>query len=148
MKKALNSLLAGEMLSMEMCKQHINYAINEINVQLDSCFPVLTDVSDLSQVYNAIPDKYINMVVLPGAAHHYYMVDDEGTTSEADFRNQFELGKFYMLRDYSCNIPEEYQNTDLNIGSVPSTYEDYKGGRGIWKPEPSNLHFNGGYPLW
>lgn len=148
MRKSLNSLLAGEMLSMEMCKQHINYAIGEINVQLNACFPMLTDVSDLSENYTAIPDNYITMVVLPGAAHHYYMVDDEGTTSERDFGNQFEQGKFYMLRDYSCMIPEEYQNDNINIGSVQSTYEDYKGGRGVWKPEPTNIFFNGGYPLW
>lgn len=151
MRKALNSLLAGEMLSMELCKQHINYAINEINVTLNSCFPILTDVSDLAVNYDCIPDKYISMVVLPGAAHHYYMVDDEGTTAERDFGMQFEQGKFYMLRDYSCMVPAEYQCDNLDIGSVQSTYEDYKGTRGVFLRERPRWHcdeLTGGYPLW
>lgn len=144
MKKSLNSLLAGELLSMDMLKQHINFAIDEVNCTLNSCFPVLSDVSDLTTEYTAIPDRYIRQVILPGAAHHYYMVDDEGTTPEQDFARQFEAGRFYMLRDYSCMIPEEYQNDD-NVGSVQSDYEDYKGKRGITLPD--NDYRFGGF-LW
>ena len=134
MKKGLNSLLAGEMLSLDMMKQHLNFAIDEINTAMDTCFPTI-DSNSLAFDYTAIPDKYIRSVVLPGAAHHYYMVDDEGTTPEKDFYQQFELGKFYMLRDYSYKVPEIYQNTDADDGShsgaVVSTYEDSHGLRGI-----------------
>ena len=134
MKKSLNSLLAGEMLSFDMMKQHINFAIDEINTVMDTCFP---DISSLTteSTYTAIPDKYIRSVVLPGAAHHYYMVDDEGTTPEQDFARQFEMGKFYMLRDYSYNVPSMYQVADNEdgsfSGSVGSAYEDNSGMRGI-----------------
>lgn len=130
LKKSLNSLLAGEMLTMEMMKQHLNYAIDEVNTVMDTCFPAITS-TELTDEYTAIPDKYIRSVILPGAAHHYYMVDDEGTTPEQDFLRQFEINKFYMLRDYSAQVPLEYQNSDLNIGSVPSEYEDSLGKRGI-----------------
>lgn len=129
-RKALNSLLAGEMLTVAMMQQHVNFAIDEINTAMNTCFPSL-DSTELTDEYTAIPDRYIRSVVLPGAAHHYYMVDDEGTTPEVDFARQFEIGKFYMLRDYSCQVPAEYQNEDLNIGSVESMYEDAMGKRGI-----------------
>ena len=151
-KKGLNSLLAGEMLSMDMMKQHINFAIDDVNAAMDTCFPVIDDVSDLSDTYTAIPDKYLRMCILPGAAHHYYMVDDEGTTPEQDFARQYEAGKFFMLRDYSCSVPSEYQVQDNEdgsfAGSVVSTYEDYKGTRGVAYPDVPGPLFTGGYPLW
>ena len=106
---------------------------------MNTCFPVLSDVSDLTVEYTAIPDRYIRSCVLPGAAHHYYMVDDEGTTPEQDFARQFDQGKFYMLRDYSASVPSDYQVQDNEDGSfagtVESKYEDYKGMRGICIPD-------------
>ena len=151
-KKGLNSLLAGEMLSMDMVKQHFNFAVDDVNSALNANLPVLDDVSDLTVAYTAIPDRYIRMCILPGAAHHYYMVDDEGTTPEQDFARQYEAGKFFMLRDWSCSIPEQYQVADNDDGSfagtVESTYEDYKGTRGIFKPDNGGMTLLGGFPIW
>lgn len=142
-KKELNVLLNGELLPWRQLVGHLNYAIDEINTALNTCFPTISadsTANDLGQEYTAIPDKYIRSVVLPGAAHHYYMVDDEGTTSELDFARQFEAGKFYMLRDFSYNIPAEYRvqdNADGSFaGSVESTYEDAHGLRGIESGAP------------
>ena len=91
-KKELNVLLNGELLPWRQLVGHLNYAIDEINTALNTCFPTInaeSTANDLGQEYTAIPDKYIRDVVLPGAAHHYYMVDDEVNTSQKDFYIQF-----------------------------------------------------------
>jgi hypothetical protein len=138
MKKQLNTMLNGELVPWKKLIQHINYAIDEINTAMNTLFPIVDPESsamDMDTDYTAIPDKYIRTAVLPGAVHHYYMVDDEGTTPEIDFARQFEAGKFFMLRDYSCAVPDEYKVQDYPdgsfAGSVESTYEDYLGLRGI-----------------
>ena len=129
LKQMVNQTLAGEQLSLKLMCIHINWAIDEINANMNTCFPAITSTDT---EYTAIPDKYIRSTVVPGAAHHYFMVDDEGSTSETNFAQQFERGVFNMLRDYSCSVPDEYQNTDENAGSVVSSYEDSWGLRGIW----------------
>jgi hypothetical protein len=137
-KKELNILLNGELVPWKRLIGHINYAIDAINTDMNTCFPTISvdsSADDLGTEYTAIPDKYIRTVILPGAAHHYYMVDDEGTTPEIDFAREFAAGKFYMLRDYSCSVPAQYRVQDNEdgsfAGSVESTYEDSNGLRGI-----------------
>ena len=138
MKKQLNTMLNGELIPWKRLIQHINYAIDEINTVMNTEFPVVdydSTAADMSTEYTAIPDKYIRSAVLPGAVHHYFMVDDEGTSPEIDFARQFEAGKFFMLRDYSASVPNEYKVQDNEdgsfAGSVESTYEDSHGLRGI-----------------
>lgn len=123
----LNQSLAGEMLSYKQMLVHLNWALDEINATLNSEFPEFT--ADMTE-YTAFPDKYIRMCIVPGAAHHFYVVDEEGQTSEYGFAQQFEINKFRMLRDYSHLIPEEYQS-DADNGTTESTYEDSKGQRGV-----------------
>ena len=127
LKKLVNTNLAGDQLSWKMLCVHLNWAIDEVNAELNACFPVAT--ADMTE-YTAIPDKYIRMVLVPGAVHHYYVVDDEGSTGEQDFAQQFNTGMFRMLRDYSHCIPEIYQD-DADNGTVESTYEDNLGMRGV-----------------
>ena len=123
----LNQNLAGEMLSYKQMLVHLNWAIDEINATLNTVFPEFT--SDITE-YIAIPDNYIRMCIIPGAAHHFYIVDEEGQTSEHSFAQMFEINKFRMLRDYSHLIPEEYQ-ADVANGAVDSLYEDTDGKRGV-----------------
>lgn len=138
MKKQLNTMLNGELVPWKRLIQHINYAIDEINTVMNTVFPIVDpegSAADMNTDYDAIPNKYIRTVILPGAVHHYFMVDDEGTSPEIDFARQFEAGKFFMLRDYSSSVPDVYKvkdNADGSFaGAVESNYEDYVGLRGI-----------------
>lgn len=126
-KQLINQNLAGEMLSWKQMMVNVNWAIDEINSELNAKFPTVT--ADTEE-YTAIPDKYIRQVVIPGAVHNFYVIDDEGMTQEQNFYQMFAQGMFRMLRDYSHLIPEEYQD-DMENGSVDSQYEDSKGLRGI-----------------
>lgn len=123
----VNQDLAGEMLSYKQMLVHLNWALDEINAVLNSEFPEFE--ANMTE-YTAIPDRYIRMCIVPGAVHHFYTVDEEGQTGEYLFAQEFEMNKFRMLRDYSHNIPEEYQ-ADKNNGTTESTYEDSDGKRGV-----------------
>ena len=123
----VNQCLAGEMLSYKQMLLHLNWALDEVNATLNTVFPEFE--SDMSE-YVAFPDRYIRMVIIPGAVHHFYVVDEEGQTGEHNFHQEFEINKFRMLRDYSHLVPEEFQ-ADENNGTTDSTYEDANGQRGV-----------------
>ncbi len=120
----INTSLAGEQLTWKMALQHINWAIDGINSEMNTIFPAVT-AEDTE--YTAFPDKYIRSVLIPGAVHHYYMVDDEGSTGEQDFHNEYRQGLFIMLRDYSHQIPIKYQD-DVDNGTADAAWEV----RGVW----------------
>lgn len=126
-KQEVNQSLAGEMMSWKMMLPHLNWALDNINSTLCTKYPALTrDSEGLTK----IPDKYIRNCLIPGAVHHYYMVDDEGATGETDFLNQFNQGLFLMQRDFSMLILDEDFDETI-MGSVPNV--DFPGGaRGIW----------------
>lgn len=123
----VNMSLAGEQLSWKLMLPHLNWAMDHINSALCTKYPAFTeDFVELTK----IPDKYIRNCLIPGAVHHYYMVDDEGSTGEVDFLRQFNDGLFLMERDFAMLILEEDFDSDVQ-GSVPNT--DFPGGaRGIW----------------
>lgn len=123
----VNMALAGEQLSWKLMLPHLNWALDAINSTLCTKYPAFTEATtELTK----IPDRYIRNCLVPGAVHHYYMVDDEGATGEIDFYNQFRDGLFLMERDFSMLILEE-DFDDTIQGSVPNT--DFPGGaRGIW----------------
>lgn len=123
----INQNLAGEMLSYKQQLVHLNWALDEINATLNTVFPEFT--ADMTE-YTAIPDRYIRMCLVPGAVHHFYIVDEEGQTGEYNFVQEFETNKFRMLRDYSHQIPDEYL-ADGDNGTTVSTYEDNEGLRGV-----------------
>lgn len=125
----MNINLAGEQLTFKEMIPHLNYAIDEINAQLDALFPVLT-IDDISGEYTAIPDRYIRSVVIPGAVVHFYTIDEEGNPQVPQFQIDYQKGIYYMVRDYSYAVPEEYQ-ADASQGSVASTYADSQGLRGL-----------------
>lgn len=108
-RDGINQALAGEMLSMRELIPHLDFVIDEINDNMNTTFPAFSEL-DLSTVteYDMIPDKYIRTVLIPGAAWHYYVYDEEGIPTANQYSTMYETAKFKMLRDFSMNVPEEY----------------------------------------
>lgn len=124
---AVNEKLGGELLTYEEMKIHLDAVIDDINAQLNSCFPAfsdftLTDYPDRYPNYDFFPDKYIRSVVIVGAAYQFYTTDEEGISTATAYQYEYERNKFYMVRDYINLIPEEYQcdNQGFVYGEAPS----------------------------
>ena len=114
----INSQLAGELLSIGELTVFVDKAIDEVNTRLNTKFPVLSEVINAAKEagatsfeYNALPDKYIRTVVVPGAVFKYYTTDEEGAAVAPKYEEEFLKGLFYMERDYLNLIPEVYQET-------------------------------------
>lgn len=129
-RNTFNHFLAGEMITWKEMVPHLNYAIDDINTQLNSVFPEFSINQEVTE-YTAFPDKYIRSVVLPGAIWHFYMVDEEGATMGQQFQMDYSKNLFYMLRDYSALIPVEYQASNAQ-GSVTSGVPTLDDDRGLW----------------
>jgi hypothetical protein len=132
-QKLFNDALAGETLSYKEMLPHLDAAIDEINTRLNTIYPVFSEVPyDTSESeYNFFPDKYIRMAVIPGAAWHFYVMDEEGLQTAPQYQANFENGKFIMQRDMLYKIPEEYQDDDNNGFIVGDPESDIFGDRGL-----------------
>lgn len=132
-KKLFNEALAGETLSVNEMLPHLDAAIDGINAKLNSTYPVFseipTDTYDAS--YDYFPDKYIRTVVIPGAAWHFYVMDEEGLQTAPQYLQDFETGKFCMQRDMLYKIPEEFQDDDHAGFIVGDPESDIFGDRGL-----------------
>jgi hypothetical protein len=132
-QKLFNNALAGETLTLNEMIPHLDFAIDGINDKLNTVYPVFSelDLSAYGAAYDHFPDRYIRTVVIPGAAWHYYVTDEEGLQTSPQYQLDYENGKFTMLRDMLYNIPEEYQ-AEVDNGSVvaPDT-NDTLGYRGL-----------------
>ena len=111
--KLINHKLADELLSQTQLLMHMDSVIDDINAKLNTIFPTFSEVIAKEGVsnpdYQAIPDKYLRSVVVVGAAHKPYEVDEEGNASAQMFAQDYQQQLFYMLRDYSLSIPTEYR---------------------------------------
>lgn len=109
----VNRKLANELLSQTELLMHMDSVIDDINSQLNSTFPTFSEVIAEEGVnnpdYQAIPDKYLRSVVVVGSAVKYYEADEEGNQSALSFVQDYKQQLFYMLRDFSFSIPEEYR---------------------------------------
>lgn len=114
--------LADELVSESEMLSYMDRVIDDINARLNTVFPTFTEfkeqqfdyersenVEPLQLDYTAIPDKYIRTVVIPGAALKYYSTDEEGGYAAPKYEEDYRQGLFYMERDYSFSIPEEYR---------------------------------------
>lgn len=108
--------LADELVSETEMLSYMDRVIDDINASLNAVFPTFTEFKDSNGDvpnelldYTAIPDKYIRTVVIPGAAFKYYTTDEEGSYAAPKYEEDYKQGLFYMLRDFSFSIPEEYQ---------------------------------------
>jgi hypothetical protein len=132
-QRLFNEALAGETLSYKEMLPHLDAAIDGINSKLNSKYPVFSEVEydTAESVYDFFPDKYIRTVVIPGAAWHFYVMDEEGLQTAPQYQQDFEQGKFLMQRDMLYKIPEEYQDDD-NAGFIVGDPEsDIFGDRGL-----------------
>lgn len=109
----INHKLADELLSQTQLLIHMDSVIDDINATLNTIFPTFSEVIAKEGVnnpdYQAIPDKYLRSVVVVGAANKYYEVDEEGNASAQMFAQDYRQQLFYMLRDYSMAIPQDYR---------------------------------------
>ena len=138
--KQFNVLLAGDNLATREIIPHLDFAVDRINETLNTVYPVVSEVydsTDLSVQYNYFPDKYIRQVVLPGAAWHYYVTDEEGLNTAAQYKEDFDHGLYIMQRDMLYDIPEEYMADELcgTTGSVNINHWNL-GYRGIETQSP------------
>lgn len=108
--------LADEIISETEVLSYLDRVVDDINARLNTVFPTFTefkenstDESSTDLDYTAIPDKYIRTVVIPGAAFKYYTTDEEGGYSAPKYEEDYKQGMFYMIRDYSFSIPDEYK---------------------------------------
>ena len=121
--------------------------IDDINEQLQACYPTFSEWESFVNVWNenfpeepkdrtvydVIPDKYLRSVVALGTALYYYEADEEGEQIAIDYQRRYEQQLFYMVRDYQMLVPPMYQN---NFGG----YIDFSHERELG---PHNLHPRG-----
>lgn len=114
--------LADELVSESEMLSYMDRVIDDINTHLNTVFPTFTEFKEQQSEYTpqagveltdldytAIPDKYIRTVVIPGAAHKYYTTDEEGGYAAPKYEEDYRQGLFYMERDYSFSVPEQYR---------------------------------------
>lgn len=110
----VNDKLAGEMLTYEMLRNHLDDTIDDINAKLNSNFPVFSDFNFDDHPnypdYNFFPDRFIRSVVIKGAAYKFFIVDEEGSDVAQQFKYDYLDGLFLMERDYAEQVPEEFQS--------------------------------------
>lgn len=107
----VNTKLAGETMTFNQLKLFLSETIDEINRELCATYPSFDDLTE-SDNYNYFPDKYIRSVVITGAAYKFYETDEEGIVTATQYHYDFLDNLFYMKRDYSCSVPEQYQDRD------------------------------------
>lgn len=133
-QKLMNNTLAGETLTLKEMLPHLDFAIDEINTTLNSCYPTFSEYIEAlpdALEYDVFPDVYIRRVVIPGAAWNYYVVDEEGLQTSIQYQADFERGKFVMQRDMLYNIPEQFRASNTRGFVVGDLDNDTVGERGL-----------------
>lgn len=131
--------LGDELVTEAELYGYIDRVIDDINAQLNTCFPTFTEFSEENYGisgnlldYTAIPDKYIRTVIVPGAAFKYYTTDEEGGLAAPKYEEDYRQGLFYMLRDYSFSVPAKYRADEQGFVELdeeePGLVVSFKGG--------------------
>lgn len=118
----INRCLAGEMLSYTEVRSYLDKTIDDINTQLNSKYPVFSELADGTAEYTAFPDSFIRQVVIPGAAWYYYVADEEGSIAAQQYQQDYYKGLFIITRDLIYGVPIEYQVATPQ-GSAQLAYE-------------------------
>jgi len=111
----VNAKLAGEMLTYTQLLVHLDAAVDDINRELNSCFPVFSEFETNKALYpdypdyNFIPDRVIRMVIVVGVAYKFYITDEEGSMTAQQYSYDYKDALFYLKRDYCNSVPEQYQ---------------------------------------
>lgn len=128
--QGVNTLLAGEQLTITEMVPYLDSAIDAINTTLNTRFPAFSELPPNTTDYNAIPDNYIRSVVFPKAAADFYTMDEEGIGAAPKYEEMYNMYLFYMTRDYLSLVPPQYQ-APPEQGSLRFTYDDTFGERGM-----------------
>ncbi len=122
--KLTNTYLTGEQLVYHKLVPYYDAVIDDINSALNSTFPTFSELefdsldSDDS-FYDYFPNKYIRSVVALGAAHKFYVMDEEGITYDETYEREYNMNLFYMIRDYIEQVPVEYQSDSTGSVIIP-----------------------------
>jgi hypothetical protein len=131
--RLFNEKLAGELLSYNQALPYLDDAIDEVNTALNTIYPAFSELPTGKTNYDYFSNRYIRNVVIPCAAWHYFVVDEEGINTAVQFKEDYQKGLYYMLRDTLYNIPVEYQAPDGAGSTTLKSDTDY-GERGIVVP--------------
>ena len=110
--KRVNQLLAGETLSYQELKLHLDTVIDDINTDLTSKYPAFSELADGVDEYTLIPDRYIRSVICVGAAHYFYITDEEGGTAARTYQELYYTNRFSFVRDWIDKVPHDYERDD------------------------------------
>lgn len=116
----VNRLLAGETLSYDQLKIHLDSVVDDINNTLSSDFPVFSELASDATEYTHFPDRYIRSVVCYGAAYYFYMTDEEGGNPQPGYMSTYMTNKYAMCRDWISQVPVAYEQ-DEYAGALPFT---------------------------
>lgn len=108
--REVNGLLADEVISYQQMKRHLDKTIDKINSALSSLYPAFSELPAEATTYAYFPDRFIRMVVIPGAAYHFYLTDEEGSPTAMAYGQMFQEGMFIMTRDWLDQVPQIYEN--------------------------------------
>ena len=75
---------------------------------------------------------YIRSVIIPGAAYKFYVTDEEGISTATQYQYDYAERMFRMKRDYSNQIPEEYQADKRGYLEGPELHNPLTYGWGGW----------------
>ena len=127
----VNHALAGEILTYDQILYHLDDTIDAINKELGSKFPAFSELDSSALDYDAFPDKWIRMVVIPGAAHFFFMADEEGITTAVGYEQRFLENLQSMIDKYLMLVPDEYID-NVDTGLIFKDENDSLGGRGLF----------------
>ena len=118
----INKYLAGEMLRYEDLEPFLDRTIDDINSELNSCYPSISEFMDDPEItaeanYELFPNRFIRSVVIPGAAYYFYQADEEGDQVAGSFGAMYREGLYKMQRDYLIKVPLEYQDDSEGYAS-------------------------------
>ena len=116
--REVNRMLADELLSFDQMRIHLDRAIDGINDKLSSAYPVFSELDVSATEYAYFPDSYIRQVVIPGAAYHFYLTDEEGAPAAQAYGQMYANGLYIMMRDYITQVPAAYEKRS-DFGAVP-----------------------------
>lgn len=113
--KLTNTYLTGEQLVYQKLVPFYDAVIDDINDRLSATYPSFSSLNFQKldgddAVYDYFPDKYLRSVVAIGAAHKFYVMDEEGVAYDQTFNEDYEKGLFYMTRDHIDHVPPIFQS--------------------------------------
>lgn len=131
----INQLLAGEHLTYQDVEPLLDRVIDDINSQLNTRYPAYSELKIKNNdgappiKFECFPDRYIRLVLIPGAAYYFYIMDEEGIDTAPAYREMYQRGLFMMLRDY-VEYDKRYQ-AHCDVGSL-HIHPDIGYTGGVW----------------